>query len=79
MKMLPTLTTMDHFARKRRRPSLAATNRKTGYLSDTEGIIGGKLNPQWAEWFMGWPSEWTDLKPLETDKFRQWLDSHGAN
>ena len=30
--------------------------------------IGGKLNPTWVEWLMGWPLEWTDLKPLETDK-----------
>jgi hypothetical protein len=29
---------------------------------------GGKLNPTWTEWLMGWPLEWTELKPLETDK-----------
>ena len=35
---------------------------------------GGKLNPDWVEWLMGWPIGWTDLKPLETDKFRSaWL------
>lgn len=39
--------------------------------------IGGQLNPEWVEWLMGWPLGWTDLKPLETAKFRQWLDSHG--
>lgn len=38
--------------------------------------IGGTLNPQWVEWFMGWPVGWTDLRPLETDKFRQWLHAH---
>jgi hypothetical protein len=35
----------------------------------------GYLNPYWAEWLMGWPIGWTDLKPLATDKFRnvqQW-------
>lgn len=26
------------------------------------GIHGGKLNPQWVEWLMGFPSDWTDLK-----------------
>jgi hypothetical protein len=29
---------------------------------------GGRLNPQWVEWLMGWPVGWTDLKPLATDK-----------
>ena len=29
---------------------------------------GGKLNPPWVEWLMGWPLGWTDLKPLGTDK-----------
>ena len=35
----------------------------------------GQLNPSWVEWLMGWPIGYTDLKPLETDKFRnvqQW-------
>jgi hypothetical protein len=39
---------------------------------------GGKLNPMWVEWLMGWPLGWTDLKPLETDKFQKWLDEHGG-
>jgi hypothetical protein len=38
---------------------------------------GGKLNPMWVEWLMGWPLGWTDLKPLEMDKFQKWLDEHG--
>jgi hypothetical protein len=29
---------------------------------------GGKLNPNWVEWLMGWPIGWTDLKPLVMDK-----------
>jgi DNA (cytosine-5)-methyltransferase 1 len=39
---------------------------------------GGALNPTWVEWLMGWPLEWTDLKPLEMDKFQKWLEQHGA-
>ena len=31
-----------------------------------------RLNPDWAEWLMGWPIGWTDLKPLATGKFRLW-------
>jgi len=41
--------------------------------------IGGKVNPDWNEWRMGWPIGWTDLKPLETDKFQQWRLSHGKS
>lgn len=29
------------------------------------------------EWLMGYPIGWTELKPLETDKYQQWLNSHG--
>ena len=32
--------------------------------------------PFW-EGLMGWPIGWTGLKPLEMDRFRQWLNSHG--
>jgi hypothetical protein len=40
---------------------------------------GGTLNPNWVEWLMGWPIGWTDLKPLEMDKFQQWQHSHGEH
>jgi hypothetical protein len=30
------------------------------------------------EWMMGWPIGWTALEPLVTDRFRQWLGSHGS-
>jgi hypothetical protein len=42
-------------------------------------LTGGSLNPPWVEWLMGWPIGWTDLNPLETAKFRQWLRSHGTS
>ncbi len=32
------------------------------------GWPGGKLNPDWVEWLMGWPIGWTALKHLETVK-----------
>jgi hypothetical protein len=40
---------------------------------------GGKLNPTWTEWLMGWPLEWTDLKPLEMDKSHYALQPHGES
>jgi hypothetical protein len=37
------------------------------------------LHPDFAEWMMGWPIEWTGLGPLEMDKFQQWLQQHGES
>ena len=34
-------------------------------------------NPSHQEWLMNWPIGWTDMMPLETAKFQQWLSSHG--
>ncbi len=43
------------------------------------GRVGGRLNPAWVEWLMGWPIGWTDLKPLAMDRFQQWLSLHGKS
>lgn len=40
---------------------------------------GGKLNPTWVEWLMGWPLGWTDCDVLETDKFQSWQQQHGVS
>jgi len=40
---------------------------------------GGKLNPLWTEWLMGWPIGWTDLKPLEMDKSHCAPQQHGES
>jgi hypothetical protein len=54
----------------------AEYDRKTPTLG---ARVGGKPNPMWVEWLMGWPTGWTDLGPLETDRFRQWQHSHGGS
>ena len=33
---------------------------------DLAAVIGGQLNPEWTEWFMGFPIGWTELEPSET-------------
>lgn len=48
---------------------------KNGQIGPEE--VHGALNPDWVEWLMGWPIGWTDLKPLEMERFRQWLRQHG--
>jgi hypothetical protein len=42
-----------------------------GTISDEERKAmqagnGGKLNPTWVEWLMGFPTGWTDLEDSET-------------
>ena len=39
---------------------------------------GGQLNPTWVEWFMGWPLEWTALKPLAMGKYLLWRQLHSG-
>lgn len=48
-------------------------------LSQSVSETSGALNPQWVEWLMAWPLEWTDLKPLGTGRFQAWLRSHGES
>jgi hypothetical protein len=40
--------------------------------------FGNCPRPSRVEWLMGWPIGWSACAPLETDRFQQWLRSHGA-
>ena len=40
-------------------------------------VDSGLVNPTWCEWYlMGWPKDWTALKPLGTESFRLWQRTH---
>jgi len=54
-------------------------SRNRQYIAWDDGSGAGTLypNPLAYEALMGWPLGWTDLKPLETDKFQKWQDEHG--
>ena len=67
--MLPTPTC--HNAKEGDYP--AERNRRTPLLATH---VGEKIHPHFTEWMMGWPQGWSDLKPLEMDKFQQWLELH---
>jgi hypothetical protein len=41
-----------------------------------EGRTGGVFIAL-REWMMGWPIGWSGCAPLATDRFREWLQSHG--
>jgi hypothetical protein len=68
-QLLPTPTVHGNYNRKGASPSSG---------DGLATVVGGRLNPTWVEWLMGWPLGWTDLAPLEMGRFRQWLRLHGA-
>lgn len=80
IQMIPTPTRRDHKGGCESNPydtldsllEVGAT--KNGHGQKT----GLKLQPAFVEWLMGWPIEWTDLKPLEMDRFHKWLRQHGS-
>lgn len=60
--------------------SLGAMTRVTGksrlndrldYATEQGITSAGRLNPQWVEWLMGYPIEWTALKPSVTRSSRK--------
>ena len=54
-----------------------SSNTLTDYVIQLTGRQEARLNPRFDEWLMGWPLGWTRLEPLETDKYRVWLEQHG--
>jgi hypothetical protein len=72
VQMWPTPTA--HNSKETNAPS--EKNRNTPTLA---AQAGGKLNPPWVEWLMGWPIGWTDLKPLEMDKSHCAPQQHGES
>ena len=67
----------EHLMPQKMFPTPTCHNSKEGaypaeYTRNTPTLAthaGGKLNPMWVEWLMGWPLGWTDLKPLVMGKF----------
>ncbi len=35
---------------------------------------GGKLNPDWVAWLMGWPIGWDDIRPMKKEAFDEWKE-----
>lgn len=46
-------------------------NDRLDYATEQREPSGGKLNPKWVEWLMGFPEGWTDLKPSEMPSSRK--------
>jgi hypothetical protein len=50
-----------------------------GWLSLNHGgqvVSGRTVNSDFQDWLMAWPTQWTDLQPLETGRFQSWLRQH---
>ncbi len=62
--------------RLRHAPDLVSVIKMRPLPDGTMPPQDGQLSPEWVEWFMGWPIGWTELKPLEMDKFQEWLRQH---
>ena len=62
--------------RLRRTPDLPSAIKMRPLPDGSEPLQDGQLNPQWVEWFMGWPIGWTELKPLAMDRFHEWQLQH---
>lgn len=77
----PTATQHKGWSRNHNR---AHTDDRLDYTVEREAYQAGqqtppmRLNPGWVEWLMGWPIGHTSLKPLATDKFREWQQQHGS-
>jgi hypothetical protein len=44
-------------------------------LGQSVSATSGALNPEWVEWLMGWPRNWTSLDKMENRAFDLWHDS----
>ena len=77
----PTPVTRDYKDTGTQESMTRALNKRDspGLALMVGAATGGKLNPTWVEWLMGWPLGWTDLKPLETDKSHFAPQPHGES
>ncbi|KKM98589.1 hypothetical protein LCGC14_1156520, partial [marine sediment metagenome] len=77
---LPTLTATGGSNRstpaKDGTPSPLRPNIKT-ILKHSAPTLTGPVNPDWLDWYMGFPIGWSGLKPLAKRRFQQWCEQHG--
>lgn len=69
--LLPTLTTIGLNGGSNSRRARARRGEEPTHV--------GPLNPDWAEWFMGFPTGWTAFGALEMPRFREWQQQHGKS
>lgn len=73
----PTATAYKGWSKNHNR---ALTDDRLDYTVEREAAEAGavgRLNPDWVEWLMGWPTGLTELKPLAMGRFQEWQQQHG--
>lgn len=73
--LLPTVTRRD-FRSDSCSPEFKAKADSHSRGKTLPWVLGGLLSPEFAEWMMGWPIGWTELKPLEMARFQEWRQQH---
>ncbi len=86
----PTPTASDCLRTKLKSAAFLKQKERNAASGHGAGVSSGSLTgavviacdycpaPEFHEWMMGIPRGWTDLKPLEICRFRQWLEQHGT-
>jgi len=84
VRMFPTATATATAAKGSSPASLTRKNGKSREFDRLDHFVEanpngatGRLNPVFCEWLMGWPLGQTELKPLETAKFLEFVQQHG--
>jgi hypothetical protein len=77
--VLPTPCTSDYKGGTNK-PQKSNGKLRTHQYKHWNKILFGLMYPipEHMEAMMGWPIEWSALKPLEMDKFQQWQQQHGG-
>ncbi len=71
LRFFPTPTARDHKDGGAMSCQNVPANGLLGrVIHQTTNGQSGQLNPQWVEWLMGYPPEWTALSPSEIASFR---------
>lgn len=71
---LPTLAATDWKNPYGTQGLLKQLEKRSKPLRDVLPLLEGgrKINPAWAEWYMGWPPGWTDLDPCSPKGVAWW-------
>ena len=86
VKMFPTPTATDYKGAYTKESMVSSGGidragllRNVGHMDnpDYKAAVGGQLNPEFVEYLMHWPRNWTSLEPMEPVAYIAWLMGKG--